>query len=224
MSSTIVQILLFAIPAIIAITFHEAAHGYTALALGDDTAKRAGRLTLNPIRHIDPFGTVILPVLLAVTTGFIFGYAKPVPVNWHRLRKPKRDMAFVAIAGPLTNIALAIVSAGLFFLVLGPASDNPLLWNLMVMSIQLNFVLAILNLLPLPPLDGSKVVAAFLPDRLLGPYLRLEAYGFLILIALVIFVPYLTAQLGTRVNILGWFVGDPAAYLTRFFMTLIGAI
>lgn len=224
MSQAIIQILLFAIPAIIAITLHEAAHGYTAFIFGDDTAKRAGRLTLNPIRHIDPFGTILLPALLAATTGFIFGYAKPVPVDTRRLGNPRRDMAIVAAAGPLTNIVLAMLSAFAFFLVLGPANDNPLLWNLFVMSIQLNFVLAVLNLLPLPPLDGSKVLAAFLPRRLYGSYMRLEPFGFLILLALIFLVPALTAQFGARINILGWLVGDPAFYLTRMLMTLIGAI
>jgi Zn-dependent protease len=224
MSQTAIQILLFAFPAIIAITLHEAAHGYTAFAFGDDTAKRAGRLTLNPIRHIDPFGTIILPVLLAATTGFIFGYAKPVPVDTHRLGNPHRDMAIVAAAGPLTNIALAIFSAFTFFLFLGPANENPLLWNLFVMSIQLNFVLAVLNLLPLPPLDGSKVLAAFLPARLFKSYMRLEPFGFLILLALIFLVPALTAQFGARINILGRLVGDPAFYLTRLLMTFIGAV
>lgn len=224
MSQTVIQILLFAIPAIIAITFHEAAHGYTAYVFGDDTAKRAGRLTLNPIRHIDPFGTIILPALLAATTGFIFGYAKPVPVDTHRLGNPRRDMAMVAAAGPLTNIALAIVSAMAFFFALGPANDNAILWNLFVMSIQLNFILAVLNLLPLPPLDGSKVLAAFLPNSLLRPYLRLEPFGFLILLGLLFLVPALTAQFGARINILGYLVGDPASYLTRLVMTFIGAI
>ena len=224
MSQTVIQILLFAFPAIIAITLHEAAHGYTAFAFGDDTAKRAGRLTLNPIRHIDPFGTIILPALLAATTGFIFGYAKPVPVDTHRLDNPRRDMAIVAAAGPLTNIALAIFAAFSFFLFLGPANETPLLWNLFVMSIQLNFVLAVLNLLPLPPLDGSKVLAAFLPNRLLGSYMRLEPFGFLILLVLIFLVPALTAQFGTRINVLGWLVGDPAFYLTRSLMTFIGAI
>jgi Zn-dependent protease len=224
MSQTVIQILLFAVPAIIAITFHEAAHGYTAFLFGDDTAKRAGRLTLNPIRHIDPFGTIILPALLAATTGFIFGYAKPVPVDPRALGNPRRDMAIVAAAGPLTNVVLAIISAIVFFIALSPANENALLWNLFVMSIQLNFVLAVLNILPLPPLDGSKVLAAFLPSRLLGPYMRLEPFGFLILLGLIFLVPALTAQFGARINILGWLVGDPAFYLTRLVMTLIGAI
>ena len=224
MSQTVIQILLFAVPAIIAITFHEAAHGYTAFLFGDDTAKRAGRLTLNPIRHIDPFGTIILPALLAATTGFIFGYAKPVPVDPRALGNPRRDMAIVAAAGPLTNVVLAIISAIVFFIALSPANENALLWNLFVMSIQLNFVLAVLNILPLPPLDGSKVLAAFLPSRLLGPYMRLEPFGFLILLGLIFLVPALTAQFGASINILGWLVGDPAFYLTRLVMTLIGAI
>ena len=212
------------VPVLVAITFHEAAHGFVAWRLGDDTAKQLGRVTFNPLKHIDPFGTIILPALLAATTGFIFGYAKPVPVNARQLGNPRRDMAIVAAAGPLTNIALAIVSAIAFFLVLGPANENALLWNLFVMSIQLNFILAVLNLLPLPPLDGSKVLAAFLPNRLLRTYMRLEPFGFLILLVLIFLVPALTAQFGTRINILGWLVGDPAFYLTRLVMTLIGAI
>ncbi len=224
MNPTIVQILLFAIPAIIAIALHEAAHGYTANFFGDDTAKRAGRLSFNPIRHIDPFGTILLPALLAATTGFIFGYAKPMPVDPRQLGSPRRDMTIVAAAGPLTNIALAIVAVIVFFFVLGAANQNAILWNVLVMSIQLNFVLAILNLLPLPPLDGSKVLAAFLPNRFLGPYLRLEPFGFLILLAFIFLVPALTAQFGARINILGYLVSDPARSLTRYFMNLIGAI
>jgi Zn-dependent protease len=224
MSDTIIQILLFAVPAIIAITFHEAAHGYTANFFGDDTAKRAGRLSFNPIRHIDLFGTILLPAMLAATTGFIFGYAKPVPVNPQQLRNPRRDMAFVAAAGPLTNITLAIVAVIVFYFVLDLANQNAILWNVLIMSIQLNFVLAILNLLPLPPLDGSKVLAAFLPDSLRHTYLRLEPFGFLILLALIFLVPTITAQFGARVNILSTLVSDPAFSLTRHFVGLIGAI
>ena len=224
MSQTVIQILLFAIPALIAITLHEAAHGFAAFVFGDDTAKRAGRLTLNPIRHIDPFGTILLPALLAATTGFIFGYAKPVPVDTNRLGHPRRDMAIVAAAGPLTNIALAIVSTLAFLVFLGAANENALLWNLFVMSIQLNFVLALLNLLPLPPLDGSKVLAAFLPNRLSNSYMRLEPFGFLILLALIFLVPPLSAQFGARINVLGWLVGNPARDLTQMVMTFIGAI
>jgi len=224
MSDTIIQILLFAVPAIIAITLHEAAHGYTANFFGDDTAKRAGRLSFNPIRHIDPFGTILLPAMLAATTGFIFGYAKPVPVDPQQLRNPRRDMAFVAAAGPLTNIALAIVAVIVFYFVLDLANQNAILWKVLIMSIQLNFVLAILNLLPLPPLDGSKVLAAFLPDNLRHTYLRLEPYGFLILLALIFLVPAITAQFGARINILSTLVSDPAFSLTRYFVGLIGAI
>ncbi len=149
--------------ALIAITFHEAAHAYVAAACGDDTAKSLGRASLNPIRHIDPFGTILLPAILYLAHApFLIGWAKPVPVNWSRLRNWRRDMALVAAAGPLANFALAGLSALVLMQVPGlPIWAGQTLW----LSLQLNLVLAVLNLLPIPPLDGSKVLAAFLPER-----------------------------------------------------------
>src|SRR5579863_1086207 len=149
------RIAVYAVPVIIAITLHEAAHGYVARHFGDDTAERAGRISLNPLRHVDPFGTILLPALLLLShAGFLFGYAKPVPVNFAALRHPKRDMIWVAIAGPGMNILLAAISAVLLYaaIAVGGANDRFLvaaLWT----SVDINLVLAVFNLLPVPPLD-----------------------------------------------------------------------
>src|SRR5262245_46613860 len=149
------DILLLAIPVIIAITFHEAAHGYVALHFGDSTAKDEGRVTLNPIKHIDPFGTVLLPAVLFFTAGFLFGYAKPVPVKFGQLRNPRWDMIWVAIAGPAMNILLAIISAILLVTLTQGVADDSALAQVLFRSVQLNAILAVFNMLPLPPLDGS---------------------------------------------------------------------
>ena len=158
-----------------AMTIHEVSHGFVAHWLGDDTAKRAGRLTLNPLRHIDPFWTVFLPALLYFTTGgrFMIGMAKPVPVNFSNLRNPRRDMICVALAGPLANIVMAAVLAFFFKI-----NHNPLL----LYGIYLNLGLGVFNLLPLPPLDGSRVVGGLLPVNWAIPYLRIERFGFLVIL------------------------------------------
>jgi Zn-dependent protease len=163
------------------VILHEMAHGYTALRLGDTTARDAGRLTLNPIKHVDPFGTVFLPVLLYLAQSpFLIGWAKPVPVNPFFMRDPRRGMMLVAASGPLTNATLAV----LFALALRnlPASAPPLLVDLLVISCYLNIILALFNLLPVPPLDGSKLLAGILPVRLRQPYLQLERYGIFIIL------------------------------------------
>jgi Zn-dependent protease len=194
-SSSLQDIALLVIPVIIAITFHEAAHGYVAHYLGDDTAKNLGRVTLNPLRHIDLFGTVIMPLLLILTAGFMFGYAKPVPVNFAALRHPRRDMVLVAAAGPGMNLLLALASAVLLRLYLSASAEpEAFVANLFIRSVELNAMLAVFNLLPLPPLDGSKVVAPFLPISLARPYLGLERYGMLILLLLLFVVPILAEQ------------------------------
>jgi Zn-dependent protease len=217
------EIAVFALCAIIAITFHEAAHGFVALYFGDPTAKNAGRVTLNPIKHIDLFGTIILPVLLFVSAGFIFGYAKPVPVNFSALRNPRRDMIWVAAAGPAMNVMLAVASA---ILITGigvlDGESAALVGNGLLLSIELNMILAIFNMLPLPPLDGSKVIAAFLPDSLMGPYLRFGRYGMTVLLLLVFVVPLLAARAGMSFDIFGWLVLGPADALTRMLLSLIG--
>ncbi len=179
-----------ALPVIFAITLHEAAHGYVARHFGDPTAWQAGRISLNPLRHIDPIGTVALPALLFVLKSpFIFGWAKPVPVDFNRLRHPKRDMLWVAAAGPAVNLLMALGWAALFklnALVAAHAFSYPLALMCNI-GININLALMVLNLLPLPPLDGGRIVVSLLPYRLALPFSRLERWGFLILLALLYF-------------------------------------
>lgn len=210
------------LPVIFAVTFHEAAHGFVAHRLGDDTAWRAGRVTFNPLKHIDPFGTVVLPALLLVTTHFLFGYAKPVPVDFRRLNHPRRDMVFVALAGPGTNVLLAIASALLFYAVaLTPNSVADWLARNLVNSLQINAILCVFNMLPLPPLDGGRVAVGILPRFLAAPLARLEPYGMLILMLLFI-LTYAGADRAFGFNLLGWLIGVPAQELIRFVLTITG--
>ena len=168
------------------VILHEVAHGYAALSLGDPTARAAGRLTLNPIKHMDLWGTVVLPLfLILVRSPFLVGWAKPVPVNPFRLRDPKRGMMLVGAAGPLANIALILLSA--LALRAMPFSAPPLLFDLFKYCCAINIILALFNLLPVPPLDGSKVVAGILPPKMRDAYAGLERYGILIIIALLYF-------------------------------------
>ena len=223
MNGSLAEIALFVIPMIIAITFHEAAHGFVALWCGDDTAKRAGRLTLNPIRHIDAFGTVILPLLLLFTAGFAFGYAKPVPVNFGALKNPRFDMVRVAAAGPAMNVVLAFASV-LLISTLGALEGETaaLAGNLLLQSARLNILLAVFNMLPLPPLDGSKVFAAFLPGGAMRWFLHLERYGMLLLLMLLFVLPMLSARSGLNLDIFGWLVERPAVFLTQSLLRLFG--
>ncbi|HVC44234.1 MAG TPA: site-2 protease family protein [Candidatus Binataceae bacterium] len=185
------QLLIWAVPTIFAIVAHEVMHGVTARMLGDDTAARAGRLTLNPISHIDPFGTIILPGLLLFSHLPVFGYARPVPVNFSRLRDPRRGMILVAAAGPLTNLALAVLSAVAMHLC-EPFINGPwgaeIAYPLALMlraSVIVNIMLAVFNLFPLLPLDGGRVLAGLLPRPLAMRFARLERFGFLILLVLL---------------------------------------
>ena len=187
--SIIQSICLYALPLLFAITLHEVAHGWVAYACGDSTAKALGRLSLNPLKHIDPFGTVILPLITLLFGGVIFGWAKPVPVNWHYLHHPRRDMFWVSLAGPLSNLFMAlawglITKLGLFFAVTYVQLAQ-ILVNMGEIGIQINLIFMLLNLLPIPPLDGSKVLMACLPPRWAFQFQWLEQYGFIILIVLL---------------------------------------
>jgi len=183
------EIIIYAIPILFAITVHEVAHGWVASKLGDQTAKQLGRLTLNPIKHIDPIGTILVPIVLSTFGGFIFGWAKPVPVDWRNLRKPKRDMAWVAIAGPCANLLMVLLWAGLIKLILvtGDGSSGPVmaLLEMAKIGVQINAFLMILNLLPLPPLDGSRILTALLPPLWAYRFNQLERVGLIIILVLL---------------------------------------
>jgi Zn-dependent protease len=211
------------VPTILAITFHEAAHGWAASKLGDDTARRLGRVTFNPIAHVDPFGTVILPALLYFTTGFLFGWAKPVPVAFGRLRNPRRDMVLVALAGPVTNILLAFASAWLLRWVhLLPDALVPWAGTGLQISVVINLVLAIFNMLPLPPLDGGRVAVGILPLPLAIPLARMERYGMLVLIGVLVLVPMIGDQFGYDIDILPWLLRTPMEYIGELIFRLAG--
>ena len=210
------------VPVILAVTFHEAAHGFVAHRFGDDTALIAGRVTFNPLKHIDPFGTVLLPALLLVTSGFLFGYAKPVPVDFRRLHHPRRDMVLVALAGPATNVLLAIASSLLFYAVdFAPRSVEDWFARNLVNSLQINVVLCVFNMLPLPPLDGGRVAVGILPRFLAYPLARLEPYGMLILM-LIFILSYAGASSVLGFSLLGWLIAGPAEALIRFVLMVTG--
>jgi len=194
---------IWVIPVIIAITFHEAAHGYVARLLGDETAWRLGRVTLNPLKHIDPVGTILLPgFLLLLGSPFLFGYAKPVPVNFRALRNPRSGMVWVAAAGPAMNIALAMLAALAFHLVgYLPITATQWVAENLKNALIINAVLAVFNMFPLPPLDGGRIAVGMLPGALASPLARLEPYGMIILIGLLFILPMLGAQLGVDLSI-----------------------
>ena len=206
------EIAVWALPVLFAITVHEVAHGWVARRLGDPTAMMLGRLSLNPAKHIDPLGTVAVPLLLLIMGGFIFGWAKPVPITWENLKHPKRDMVLVAAAGPGSNFAMALIWGLITKLaqLLPEASPSlaSLKMGLVLMGeagIVINIILMVLNLLPLPPLDGGRGVAGFLPDRVAWKYGRIEPYGFLILLGLLV-TGVLARIMGPPVHILNTFV------------------
>ena len=214
------------LPVLIAVTFHEAAHGYVARMLGDETASRLGRVSLNPLRHIDPFGTIILPALLLLAhSPFLFGYAKPVPVNFRALRNPRSGMVLVAAAGPAMNIGLAIIAAlGFHLLVYLPATAAQ--WSALNLknAIVINAVLAVFNLFPLPPLDGGRIAVGILPNVLARPLARLEPYGMVILIGLIILLPLLGSQLHMDLSFVSHFISIGTNAVIRVVLQLTGNV
>jgi Zn-dependent protease len=212
------------LPLLIAITFHEAAHGFVAHRLGDNTAFELGRVSFNPLRHIDPFGTLILPAILLLShSPFLFGYAKPVPVNFRALRNPRIDMVWVALAGPATNIVLALLAAVAFH-GLPLVSENSAQWltDNLKNALVINVVLAVFNMLPIPPLDGGRVAVGLLPRVLAYPLSRLEPFGMLILIGILIILPMAGSQFGLNLDVISAILRTSTGYVIRLILLLTG--
>ena len=213
------------LPVLVAITLHEAAHGWVAWKLGDDTAYQLGRVTFNPIRHIDPFGTLLLPAMLLLLSHgqAMLGYAKPVPVNFLKLHNVRRDMVLVAAAGPGINVAIACAAA--FLTRLFPADPSPAaVWGLanLFNAVDMNLIIALFNLLPLPPLDGGRIAVGLLPPDLARPLARVEPYGMFLILGIVFVLPLLGNALGVHIGLIEWLVLGPADWLSRIIFAVLG--
>jgi Zn-dependent protease len=221
---TLYDLSVWVLPLITAITFHEAAHGFVAHRLGDDTAWQLGRVTFNPLKHIDPFGTLIMPAILLLShSPFLFGYAKPVPVNFRALNRPRLDMVWVALAGPATNIALALLAASAFHC-LGYVPANAAQWiaDNLKNALVINVVLAVFNMLPIPPLDGGRVAVGLLPRWLGAPLASLEPFGMLILIGILILLPLTGSQFGLNLDIISTIVRNSTGYVIQLLLVVTG--
>ena len=221
--NTLFQIATWLIPLIIAIVFHEVSHGLVAKRLGDPTAAERGRLTFNPIRHVDPFGTVILPLILALSHAPIFGWAKPVPVNYRRLRHPRRDMVLVALAGPGMNLLLALIGTAILAVTLFASDGAKSGVAAFVLANALNFVLiniflAVFNLLPVPPFDGGHVIEGLLPPAAARSFRSIGRYSLWVLVALLLVLP----AISPRADVVGHIVSPLVHLITRLFLAIFG--
>ncbi|GAB5468763.1 MAG: site-2 protease family protein [Rhodospirillales bacterium] len=223
-SQLLQTVAIWALPLLLAITLHEAAHAFAANELGDPTAKLLGRMSLNPLRHVDPFGTVVLPLILLISqVGIVFGYAKPVPVDARRLRNPRSGMALVALAGPASNLLQAAIAVVVLRLALqGGLEPESFLRSLLTIMVYVNCLLAILNLLPIPPLDGGRILVALLPAPAATALDRFSRKGILLLLVLFFLLPLLSRQMGTTIDPLRILVGEPAILLTHLLFRLGG--